>query len=143
MVIRQGLALTAGGLIVGAALAFALARAVASVSFTNSAMGSSATLLGMAPTDPLIYMAAAVFLCVIAATRLRAAGAPRGRHRSHASVAHRIVRRNQIEVAMRKLRAFVASFRRKFFRAMRRETTSPPNSSATSRCTRTKAFAPA
>jgi hypothetical protein len=35
MVIRQGLALTSGGLIVGAVLAIGLARAVSSVSFTN------------------------------------------------------------------------------------------------------------
>ena len=67
MVIRQGLTLTAGGLIAGAVLAVGLARVVASVSFTNSAMGSSAKLLGNGANDPLIYIAAAVFLCAIAA----------------------------------------------------------------------------
>jgi predicted permease len=65
MVVRQGLALTAGGLVVGALLAIVLARAVASVSFTNSAMGSSAKLLGSGANNPLIYLAAAVFLCAV------------------------------------------------------------------------------
>ena len=66
MVIRQGLALTAGGLIVGAVLAIGLARAVSSLSFTNSAMGSSAKLLGSGANSPLIYLAAIVFLCAVA-----------------------------------------------------------------------------
>jgi predicted permease len=66
MVVRQGLAMTSLGLAVGLALAWALARGVASVSFTNSAMGSSASLMGDSSTDPLVYLAAAVFLCVIA-----------------------------------------------------------------------------
>jgi predicted permease len=66
MVIKQGLALTAGGLIAGAVLAIGLARTVASVSFTNSAMGSSAKLLGGGANEPLIYLAAAGFLCAIA-----------------------------------------------------------------------------
>ncbi len=67
MVVRQGLTLTASGLIAGAVLAVALARVVSSVSFTNSAMGSSAKLLGNGANDPLIYLAAAAFLCLIAA----------------------------------------------------------------------------
>jgi predicted permease len=66
MVVRQGLAMTSLGLAAGLALAFVLARGVASVSFTNSAMGSSAGLMGDSSTDPLVYMAAAVFLGVIA-----------------------------------------------------------------------------
>jgi predicted permease len=66
MVVRQGLAMTSLGLAVGLALAWVLARSVASVSFTNSAMGSSASLMGDSSTDPLVYMAAAAFLCVIA-----------------------------------------------------------------------------
>lgn len=66
MVVRQGLAMTSLGLAVGLALAWVLARSVASVSFTNSAMGSSASLMGDSSTDPLVYMAAAGFLCVIA-----------------------------------------------------------------------------
>jgi predicted permease len=66
MVIRQGLALTAGGLVVGAVLAIGLARVVSSVSFTNSAMGSSEKLLGEGANNPLIYVASAVFLCAVA-----------------------------------------------------------------------------
>jgi predicted permease len=67
MVVREGLALTGAGLIAGAALAIGLAQAVASVSFTNSAMGSSASLLGGSANDPGIYLAAAAFLCAVAA----------------------------------------------------------------------------
>jgi ABC-type antimicrobial peptide transport system permease subunit len=67
MVIRQGLALTAGGLVAGSALAIGLARAIAGVSFTNSAMGSSEKLLGSGADNPLIYLAAAGFLCAVAA----------------------------------------------------------------------------
>jgi predicted permease len=66
MVIRQGLALTLAGLVAGAVLAIGLARVVASVSFTNSAMGSSANLLGTGANNPLIYLAAAGFLCAVA-----------------------------------------------------------------------------
>ena len=50
----------------GVAIAVGLARAVASVSFTNSAMGVNAKLLGGSAFTPLIYLAAAGFLCVIA-----------------------------------------------------------------------------
>ena len=67
MVIREGLAMTSLGLGAGLVLAFVLARSVASISFTNSAMGSSASLMGGSSTDPLVYMAAAVFLYLIAA----------------------------------------------------------------------------
>jgi predicted permease len=66
MVIKQGLALTAGGLIVGSLLAIAFARAVASVSFTGGGMGASAKLLGAGANNPLIFFAAAVFLCAVA-----------------------------------------------------------------------------
>ncbi|MFZ0301548.1 MAG: ABC transporter permease [Terracidiphilus sp.] len=66
LVMRQGLALTAMGLVAGVAIAVGLARAVASVSFTNSAMGVNAKLLGGSAFTPLIYLAAAGFLCVIA-----------------------------------------------------------------------------
>ena len=65
MVIRQGLALTAGGLVAGAVLAIAMARAVSSVSFTVGGMGSNAKLLGTGANNPLIYAAAAVFLCAV------------------------------------------------------------------------------
>ena len=67
MVIGQGLALTAVGLVVGAALAVAMARVVASVSFTNSAMGATSKVLQGSATDPLIYVAAIAFLCCVAA----------------------------------------------------------------------------
>jgi len=67
MVIRQGLTLTAGGLIAGAVLAIGLARMVASVSFTGGGMGSSAMLLETGANSPLIYLAAAGFLCAVAA----------------------------------------------------------------------------
>ncbi|MGP8251263.1 MAG: ADOP family duplicated permease [Terracidiphilus sp.] len=65
MVVRHGLALTSSGLIAGSALAIGLARVAASVSFTNSAMGTAENLLGGSATDPLIYLAAALFLCVV------------------------------------------------------------------------------
>ena len=67
MVVRQGMALTSIGLVAGLALSFVLARLVASMSFTNSAMGSSANLMGSSSTDPLVYMAAVLFLYAIAA----------------------------------------------------------------------------
>jgi ABC-type antimicrobial peptide transport system permease subunit len=67
MVVGQGLKLAAAGLIVGAVLAIGLARAVASVSFTNSAMGSSSRLLGGSANVSVIYIAAALFLCAVSA----------------------------------------------------------------------------
>jgi predicted permease len=67
MVVRQGLSLTAGGLVAGALLAFALSRIVSSVSFTNSAMGAGAKLMGDGAADPLIFVASAAFLCALAA----------------------------------------------------------------------------
>jgi len=67
MVVRQGLTLAAGGLIAGVVLALALARCVAALSFTNSAMGAGAKLMGTSSADPLIYIAAAAFLCALAA----------------------------------------------------------------------------
>jgi predicted permease len=67
MVVRQGLSLAVGGVFAGGLLAFALSRLAASVSFTNSAMGAGAKLMGDGRADPLIFVAAAVFLCVLAA----------------------------------------------------------------------------
>jgi len=67
MVVLQGLKLTSGGLIVGALLAFAMSRIVSSVSFTNSGMGATAKLMGDGGADPLIFVAAAIFLCALAA----------------------------------------------------------------------------
>jgi FtsX-like permease family/MacB-like periplasmic core domain len=66
MVVRQSMAMVGLGLIAGLVLAFVLALSVSRVSFTNSAMGSSANLMGGSSTDPLVYLAAAVFLCVVA-----------------------------------------------------------------------------
>jgi predicted permease len=66
MVVRQGLSLTAGGLVAGALLAFALSRVVSSVSFTNSAMGAGAKLMGDGGAEPFIFVAAAAFLCALA-----------------------------------------------------------------------------
>jgi predicted permease len=66
MVVRKGLAVTLAGIGCGAALAAALARSVASISFTNSSMGTQPSLLKGTALDPLIYLAAAVFLSAIA-----------------------------------------------------------------------------
>lgn len=66
LVVRKGLAVTLAGIGCGAALAMALARSVASMSFTNSAMGTQAALLKGTALDPLIYLAAALFLCAVA-----------------------------------------------------------------------------
>ena len=67
MIIRQGLALTAVGLVAGAALAFVMIRMAANVSFTNSAMGATQKLLQGSAADPLIYLAAILFLGAVAA----------------------------------------------------------------------------
>lgn len=67
MVVRQGLTLTGIGLGAGVVLAIGLARGATSVSFSNSAMGASAKLLGGSATNPWIYLGAAAFLCAIAA----------------------------------------------------------------------------
>ncbi|HEX3471765.1 MAG TPA: ABC transporter permease [Silvibacterium sp.] len=66
MVVRQGMLLAGIGLAAGAVLAFGVARSIAAVSFTNSAMGGGAKLLS-STTDPLIYAGAAAFLCAVAA----------------------------------------------------------------------------
>jgi ABC-type antimicrobial peptide transport system permease subunit len=67
MVVRQGLILAGGGVVAGGLLAFALVRLVASVSYSNSAMGAGAKLMGDGSADPLIFVGSAVFLCVLAA----------------------------------------------------------------------------
>ena len=67
MVVREGLALTAMGLVAGTALALILARMAASVSFSNSGMGTTAKVLQGSATDPLIYLAAIAFLSTVAA----------------------------------------------------------------------------
>ena len=65
MIVRQGLALTVVGLVAGAAISVALGRIVESVSFTNSAMGASAKLLGGRAFNGWIYAGAAMFLCAV------------------------------------------------------------------------------
>jgi len=67
MVVAEGLSLAGAGLAAGVVLAFVFSRSAASLSFTNSAMGSSAKLMGASATDPLIYLGAAAFLCLLAA----------------------------------------------------------------------------
>jgi ABC-type lipoprotein release transport system permease subunit len=54
------------GLAAGAVLAFGVAKSLAAVSFTNSAMGVGVKLLG-STGDPLIYLGAAAFLWGVAA----------------------------------------------------------------------------
>jgi predicted permease len=66
MVVRQGLGVTLAGVACGFAIVLALVRAVASMSFNSSAMGVTSKLLGTGAFDPLLYAAAAVFLCAIA-----------------------------------------------------------------------------
>jgi ABC-type antimicrobial peptide transport system permease subunit len=67
LVVKQCLALSAGGLVAGAALAIVLSRSASSLSFTNSAMGSGANLMGARAADPLIYFGAAMFLSLLSA----------------------------------------------------------------------------
>jgi predicted permease len=68
MVVAQGLGLTAAGLVAGAMLAAGLSRSVSAVSFSNSAMGAGAKLMGSA-SDPWtqvgIYLGAVAFLCLV------------------------------------------------------------------------------
>ncbi len=46
MIVMQGLALTLAGLAIGGVLAIGLARAVASIEFTNSGMGAQRAIIG-------------------------------------------------------------------------------------------------
>jgi predicted permease len=66
LVVRKGLAITFVGAVAGMICAFILSRAIAGVSYTNSAMGARASLLDSNATNPLIYAASAAFLCCIA-----------------------------------------------------------------------------
>ena len=67
MVVRQGITLASIGLAMGLVLAFVAIRAIASVSFTNSAMGAGAGLIARHASVTLIDVGAALFLCGIAA----------------------------------------------------------------------------
>jgi predicted permease len=66
MVVRKGLAVTAAGVAIGIACTFVLMRAAASLSYVTSAVGERLNLLGDSSSDPLIYAAAAAFLCSVA-----------------------------------------------------------------------------
>ncbi len=66
-VVRQGLVLASVGMLVGFALAIAVARGLSALSFATSAMGSGGRLLGVSATDPLIYACAALLLTAVAA----------------------------------------------------------------------------
>ena len=55
------------GLATGIVLAFAAARGIAAVSITNSAMGKGVQLAAGTAANPLIYLAAVLFLSAIAA----------------------------------------------------------------------------
>jgi predicted permease len=66
MVVGQGMLLAGAGLVLGAALALIVTRGLAELSFTNSAMGNGSKLLSGSAADPLIYAAAASFLCAVA-----------------------------------------------------------------------------
>ncbi len=67
LVVRQGLKLAAMGLAAGIVLALVMSRAMATVSFSSSAMGSGSRLLRDNATDPLIYAGAVIFLLSVAA----------------------------------------------------------------------------
>jgi ABC-type antimicrobial peptide transport system permease subunit len=51
---------------VGVVLSLAAMKAIAGVSFTNSAMGTSALLLKKSSGVPVVYLAAAAFLSLVA-----------------------------------------------------------------------------
>jgi predicted permease len=64
-VVRQGLTLSAIALPCGLVIALALSRSLAAVSFTGVYMGGTEKLLSTSATDPLIYTAAAIFICAV------------------------------------------------------------------------------
>ena len=65
IVVSKGLGVTLVGVGCGCALAAGLARSIAALSF-SSAMGVRTKLLAGSAMDPLLYIAAGAFLCVIA-----------------------------------------------------------------------------
>jgi ABC-type antimicrobial peptide transport system permease subunit len=66
MVVSKGLAVTLAGVGCGILLAAVLARTIAAASSFSAAMGVRTELLAGSAMDPLVYAAAAVFLCAIA-----------------------------------------------------------------------------
>jgi predicted permease len=67
LVLRQAMGLTVVGLIVGAMMATVLSRQASAIHIAGSLMGGAGTLLTSGANSPVIYAAAAVFLCLIAA----------------------------------------------------------------------------
>ena len=66
LLVRRGMALTIAGLLLGFAPALILARNIAGVLISESAMGGGHSLLSASATDPMIYLGAALFLSIIA-----------------------------------------------------------------------------
>lgn len=66
LVIGRGLAVTAAGVAAGIALALLLTRSIGATSFANFGGGQHPMQLTRTSMDPLIYAAAAMFLCTIA-----------------------------------------------------------------------------
>jgi predicted permease len=67
MLVLQGLKLAGIGLLAGTVLAIALVRSIAAISFTNSAMGVGARLLGNPSDEWFIHLGSVVLLCAVAA----------------------------------------------------------------------------
>src|SRR5258708_5780754 len=65
MVLRRGLGLTLIGVMVGTGVVLALARSVFGGTIVGSSLGQRVSLLGGSATDPLIYINASLFLCVL------------------------------------------------------------------------------
>ena len=66
LVLGHAMKLTLGGLITGTVIAFITARKLSSINITGPTMGGGGSLMGSATTDPAIYLAAALFLTVVA-----------------------------------------------------------------------------
>jgi ABC-type antimicrobial peptide transport system permease subunit len=67
MVLRQAMVLTTMGLIVGALLAMVLSRQASALQVAGPLMGGAGSLLTSGANSTLMYAAAALFLCLIAA----------------------------------------------------------------------------
>lgn len=67
LVLRQAMGLTVMGLIAGGVIAMVLSRQASAIHIAGSLMGGAGTLLTSGANSPVIYAAAAVFLCLIAA----------------------------------------------------------------------------
>lgn len=67
LVLREGMSLAVGGMIVGTLVAVALAWETATISVSGATMnGGGSLLVRGSATDPLIYLGAGLFLCVVA-----------------------------------------------------------------------------